>query len=325
MFATVALLGCQNEPTPVAPGNGRPISFDNVETRAGLQDLKDNGFGVWAIVNNATMVNDVLMDNQKVTHDDTLGWIYSPEQQWIDNSVFNFTATYPYDTNGTYFNYDNANADVKLTVSETPSTTDFLIATHTTDTSIENYSTVVPLNFQHALTSVGLKIWRDGGKHQNDDMRIKSVTLGNILKDGTFSTADNKWTYNGNKLTVEMVDDDLTDSDKIGAVIVKDDGTLDSGGSEAANPFGDMMLLPQTLDASNSVSLKIVYQLMRDGAADWEEAELETVLPSMTLNPGQRYTFNVVLSSVTDITVYYIQTKVDPWGTPQVGGTVIIK
>lgn len=327
MFATVALLGCQNEPTPVAPGNGRPISFDNVETRAGLSDLKADGFGVWAIVNNATMVNDVLMNNQEVTYNATLdAWEYNPEQQWIDNSKFNFTATYPYDTNGTYFSYDNANADVKLTVSETPSEVDFLIATHETNTSIENYSTEVPLNFQHALTSVGLKIWRDGGKHQNDQMRIKSVTLGNILKDGTFSTADNKWTYNGNKLTVEKVYDNLTDSDNIGAVIVQDDGTLESGGSEAAKPFDDMMLLPQTLDASsNSVSLKIVYQLKRQNAADWEEAELETVLPSMTLNPGQRYTFNVVLSSVTDITVYYIQTKVDPWGTPQVGGTVIIK
>jgi hypothetical protein len=176
------------------------------------------------------------------------------------------------------------------------------------------------------LTSVGLNIWRDGGKHQNDEMRIKSVTLGNIRKGGTYSTATNTWTYDGNKLTVEMVDDDLTDSDKIGAVIVKDDGTLDSGGDKAASPFGDMMLLPQTLDASNNtVSLKIVYELKLQNAADWEEKELETVLPSRTWNAGQRYTYNVVLSSVTDITVYYIQTKVDPWGTPQVGGTVIIK
>ena len=68
-----------------------------------------------------------------------------------------------------------------------------------------------------------------------------------------------------------------------------------------------------------------VYELKRQNAADWEEAELETVLPSITWKAGQRYTYNVVLSSVTDITVYYIQTKVDPWGTPQVGGTVIIK
>ena len=326
MFATVALLGCQNEPTPVAPGNGRPISFDNVETRAGLSDLKANGFGVWAIVNNATMVNHDLMNNQKVTYNTTSdAWEYDPEQQWIDNSVFNFTATYPYDANGTYFSYDNANADVTLTVSETPSQTDFLIATHTTDTSEENYSTEVPLNFQHALTSVGLKIWRDEAKHTNDQMRVTKVTLSNIRKSGAYSSAAGEWKYDKNKLTVEYVNNTLTDTDNIGAAMLQDNGTLQTGGT-AVNPFGDMMLLPQTLDASNnSVSLKIVYELKLQNAADWEEKELETVLPSMTLNPGQRYTFNVVLSSVTDITVYYIQTKVDPWGTPQVGGTVIIK
>ena len=125
-------------------------------------------------------------------------------------------------------------------------------------------------------------------------------------------------------MTVEMVNtDEPTDSDNIGAANVNDDGTLTTGGV-AASPFCQMMLLPQTLDA-NSVSLKIVYQLKRQNAADWEEAELETVLPSPKWEAGKRYTYNVVLSSVTDITIYYIQTKVDPWGTPQVGGTVIIK
>lgn len=320
LFAAVALVGCHNEPTPVAPDTPRAIAFDNVTTRAGLTDLQDDGFGVWAVINNTTVL---LMDNQHVEYDETDGWYYSPMQYWIDNTNFNFTATYPYDENGTNFKFTN-NA-VVLAVSETPSQIDFLIAENETNTSVEGYETTVDLQFQHMLTSVGLKIWRDGAKHQNDQMRIKSVTLGNIRKGGTYSTTTNTWTYDGNKLTVENVNNNLSDTDDIGAVIVKDDGTLDSGGSTAANPFGDMMLLPQNLDADNSVSLKIVYELKRQNAADWEEAELETVLPSMTLNPGQRYTFNVVLSSVTDITVYYIQTKVDPWGTPQVGGTVIIK
>lgn len=323
LFAAVALVGCHNEPTPVAPDTPRAIAFDNVTTRADLTDLQTNGFGVWAVINNTTVQNLMLMDNQHVEYDETDGWYYSPMQYWIDNSTFNFTATYPYDENGTNFKFTN-NA-VELKVSETPSQIDFLIAENETNTSVEGYETTVNLQFQHMLTSVGLKIWRDGGKHQNDQMRIKSVTLGNIRKGGTYSTTTNTWSYNNDRLTVEKVYENFSDTDNIGAVIVKDDGTLDSGGSTAANPFGDLMLLPQDLDADNSVSLKIIYELKRQNAADWEEAELETVLPSMTLNPGQRYTFNVVLSSVTDITVYYIQTKVDPWGTPQVGGTVIIK
>lgn len=322
MFAAMALLSCHNEPTPVAPDEQKAIAFGTIDTRAGLTDLQRDGFGVWAVVDNEILEDYVLMDNQKVTHDDTSGWIYSPEQNWIDNSTFNFTATYPYDANGTNFKFTN-NA-VELEVSETPSQVDFLIAQNETDTRNEEYSTTVDLQFQHMLTSVGLKIWRDNAKHQNDQMRIKSVTLGNIRKGGTYSTATNTWTYNGNKLTVEMVNNNLSDTDNIGAVNVNDDGTLVVGGTPS-NPFGDMMLLPQTVDDSNVVSLKIVYELKRQNAADWEEAELETVLPTTTWGAGKRYTYNVVLSSVTDITVYYIQTKVDPWGTPQVGGTVIIK
>ena len=323
LFAAVVLVGCHNEPTPVAPDTPRAIAFDNVTTRAELTDLQTGGFGVWAVINNTTVQNFMLMNNRHVVYNETDKWHYSPMQYWIDNTTFNFTATYPYDENGTYFKFTN-NA-VELEVSKTPSLIDFLIADNETNTSVEGYDSTVNLQFQHMLTSVGLKIWRDGGKHQNDQMRIKKVTLGNIRKGGTYSTTTNTWTYDDNKLTVEMVNNNLSDTDNIGAVIVKDDGTLDSGGDEAAEPFRDLMLLPQTLDVDNSVSLKIVYELKRQNAADWEEAELETVLPSMTLKPGQRYTFNVVLSSVTDITVYYIQTKVDPWGTPQVGGTVIIK
>ena len=324
-LALLALTACSAEHEINIPApQGDEISFGTVDTRAGDSDFPYDSFGVWAFINNATVTNYTLMNNQYVEYKGG-EWYYSPVQYWIDETKFTFLATYPYDDSGTYFSYNSEKTAVELEVSETPSMVDFLVATNETDTSIEDYSTTVVLPFQHMLTSVTLNIWRDGVKHQNDQMRIKKVTLGNIRKGGTYSTDTNLWSYDESKLTVEKENTNLTDSDKIGAVIVKDDGTLDPGGSKAANPFGTMMLLPQTLDVSNVVSLKIVYELKRQNAADWEEAELETVLPSIKWASNQRYTYNVVLSSVTDITVYYIQTKVDPWGTPQVGGTVIIK
>ena len=127
------------------------------------------------------------------------------------------------------------------------------------------------------------------------------------------------------KLTLEKNYEGGSEDDNIGAAIVNDDGTLQTiTRLQPASPFDFVMLIPQTLDAS-IVSLKILYELKRQNAADWEQLEMETYLPSTTLEANRRYTYNVVLSSVTDITVYYIQTKVDPWGTPQVGGTVIIK
>ena len=320
ILAVVALLACNNEHTP--NGVQYPIVFGTSDTRAGLVDIQNYGFGVWTYIGNSELQNYLLMENVHVEYEGG-EWVYSPVKYWLDNTEFSFIGVYPYDENSSYFTTDAENAAVKLTVSDTPSTVDFLIAENVTDTSDEGYSKTVSLPFQHVLTSVGLNIWRDQAKHTNDQMRIKKVTLGNIRKSGAYSTAPGAWTYTTDKLTKEYTNSNLSDTDNIGAATM-DNGTLETGGTPAS-PFETMMLLPQTLDDSNVVSLKIVYELKRQNAADWEEAELETSLPSITWNAGQRYTYNVVLSSVTDITVYYIQTKVDPWGTPQVGGTVIIK
>ena len=126
---------------------------------------------------------------------------------------------------------------------------------------------------------------------------------------------------------MEYINDNVSYRDNIGAATKLGDSFEFSYTPYAPYaPFSGLMLLPQPIDvSSNIVSLKIQYELKRQNAADWENAELETILPAISWEKGKKYVYNVVLSSVTDITVYYIQTKVEPWGTPQVGGTVIIK
>lgn len=306
------------------------IEFANVSTKAAvndLGDLQDNGFGVWAFISNTSVTNLLHMDNTHVEYkEDEASWEYSPLKFWLPETVFNFIATYPYDSEGTYYTLDSNNSAVKLTVAETPSQEDFLIATNTIDTSDEGFDATkaVNLDFQHMLTSVEFNIWMDGGKHQNDLMRIRQVTLSNIRKSGIYSSDTGVWTPENNKLNLEYTNQ--SETDYIGAVIIKGDGTLDKGIDDAGNPFGEMMLIPQTMNASNKVSLQIHYQLKRaEGEDNWEDAELEAVLPYGTWEPNRRYTYNVVLSSVKDITFYYIQTKITPWGAPQVGGTIIIK
>ena len=297
------------------------IGFSNVSTKATLDDIQKDGFGVWALITNSEVENNVLMNNQYVEFKEGK-WEYSPLRYWVPETIFNCIATYPY---GQYA-FDPENSAVKLGVDETPSQEDYLIATNVTNTAEQGFSETVDLQFKHILTSVRLRIWRDHGKHQNDQMRIRQVTLSNIRKAGTYSSSTDSWTPSDEMLTLEEVYEGGTDEDNIGAAQVNDDGTLGTiTRLLPAEPFSDVMLIPQTLDESNSVSLRILYELKRQNAADWEQIEMETVLPDLTWEANRRYTYNVVLSSVTDITVYYIQTKVDPWGTPQVGGTVIIK
>ena len=318
-----ALVACSNE--GASQSANKAISFSNVSTRADvatMETLQDNGFGVWAGMKNGDGYTQIL-DNELVTYN-AGNWDYTNTRYWVDDYIFSFVACYPRnDEDNQYFSLDaNNDNSVKLSVSETPSEVDFLMATNKTDTNVENYATTVNLQFRHMLTQVSLNIWRDHGKHQNDQMRIKKVTLSNIYKGGTYTTAADAWSLSNGKLNCEYVNDsELTDDDNIGAAIVKDDGTLDTQSNKPATPFDKMMLIPQN---SSNILLKIAYQLKRQNAAEWEDAELETFL-NVNWELGKRYTYNVVLSSVTDITIYYIQTKVDPWGTPQVGGTVIIK
>ena len=186
------------------------IGFSNVSTKADISNLENDGFGVWATISNAT--NPLYMNNVHVEYNtNTNSWEYNPLSYWISETVFNFVATYPYDEegdeDGTFYTFDSNNSAVMLTVSETPSEKDFLIATNTTDTSEESfdYTKEVNLYFQHMLTSVVLQIWRDGAKHQNDQMRIKQVTLSNVSKSGEYSTKTQNWTLNNDKVTVQKV------------------------------------------------------------------------------------------------------------------------
>ena len=315
----LTLTACSNEGDSQL--HDRAISFSNVSTRADVSNLQTDGFYVWAGMKaNGEITYTPILTEEWVRYDATNGWYYTNTRYWLDNYDFSFVACYPYDESR--YTFDAANNSITLAVAETPSETDYLMATHVVDTSMEGFNpnNPVSLTFSHMLTQVSLKIWREGGKHANDQMRITNVTLSNLAKAGSYSSAANSWTSDNSKLNLKYVNENLQDTDNIGAAQEKD-GSLQFGGV-AADPFGEMKLMPQTL---SNVALKISYQLKRQNATDWESTELETVLPSITWENNKRYTYNVVLSSVTDITIYYIQTKVDPWGTPQVGGTVIIK
>lgn len=318
------LVGCG---TPDIDTDAKEIKFGEATTRAEVDSADDIlEFKVFAEMNlGADGTAEAsqwipILENERVYRTSTSSpFIYDHTRYWVENRKFNFFAVYPYDTAVTV----NEGA-ASFSVAETPSETDWLIARNATDTS-ESYDSMVQLQFKHILTSVGLRIWRDNGKHQNDQMRIKKVTLANMRKAGTVTSGMRDeslvWSYTADKLTMEHSNTNLSDTDNIGAAQIGDDGKLTTGGN-AANPFGTMFLIPQTL---NNVTLTIVYDLKMINAKDWTEKTLEAVLPPITWEIGKSYTYNIILSSVTNITIYYIQTTVDPWGTPQVGGTVIIK
>lgn len=332
LFLVPLFMSCitSQEDVPMKEEEQSTIGFNaKVQNSRAIATLTDvqNGFGVWAFITNSVRTNYPYMENTLVEDRNRDGeWDYGDPKYWLVDTEFSFVATYPYGNIYTLPTVDGQQTgDVQLTL-ETPSDTDYLVALSSVNTSdtVFNPSASVDLQFRHLLSNVSLNVWRDGAKHQNDQMRVRKVTLSNICKTGTYSSVTDTWSTTDEKLTMEYINDKVSDSDNIGAAI-KTENSLNLGGIPST-PFSGVMLLPQPIDvSSNIVSLRIDYELKRQNAADWERAELETILPAITWEKGKQYVYNVVLSSVTDITIYYIHTKVDPWGTPQVGGTVIIK
>ena len=337
LLLAASLVSCEKESDDPAPDK-IPIEFGDVETRASINsgdDMKTSGFGVFGFVEGVE--NPPLLANEKVYWDKSL-WTYDNTKYWISDRTFHFFAYYPYfdgKTEGPITSVaanDNGEIGYQLTF-ETPETADFDLLTAYTavDTGANDFdaSDPVPMEFGHEMVNVNLKIWRDGVKHQNDKIRVKEVALSNVTWSGTLtktSGGSTSWTNTTRKpLLAGTV---AVPETEIGAATKTSDGINPGPDAVPCTPFENgLLLIPATISGVNAVSLSIVYELQLRGADEdtWSEYSHNITLPATTWKAGTQITYNVLLSNIVDITFYYISTSVTSWGTPQVGGTIIIK
>lgn len=339
LIIALAFCSCEKEADGPTRDNS-PIVFGDVETRAvveSVESMKTGGFGVFGYVSDVT---DPLFDNVNVTWDsDEEVWTYGDPKYWIPSHTHHFFAYYPYSTaatadsgvSGVQALDDNSGFKLNFT---TPETADFdLLSAYTAvDTGANDFdaSDPVPMEFGHEMVNLNLKIWRDGGKHQNDKIRVKEVALSNVTWSGTVTKAaggSTSWTNTTRKLS--LAGTVAAPETEIGAATKTSDGINPGPGAVPCTPFGTngLLLIPATISGANAVSLSIVYELQLQGADEntWSEYSHNITLPATTWKAGTQITYNVLLSNIVDITFYYISTSVTSWGTPQVGGTIIIK
>lgn len=314
MFAAVALIGCNREDVPISPQEQHAISFDNVSTRAGLSDLQDDGFGVWALfVNEAQPTGYWLLDNARVYWDwEKNEWTYDNPQLWVSNSVFGFFACYPQNAG---FKKDVENMSVTMTY-ETPdaASEDILVATTFVDTSVDGYNETVPLTFKHLFTKINIRVKQNKGTNERDNFIIDKITLRNVKTKGTckaFQDVDVVWdnlvsTKNFEK---EIEGDNIIDFEE--GIMLSNDGLL---------------LLPQTI-AANSIELEVAFRVGLEGNTDistFESKTYKAYLPN-TVNweSGKSYTYTAQVSTYNPIV--FLPPMVESWGGSQSGGTIIIK
>lgn len=358
MFAALALVGCNREGFPTSPHGQNTISFGTVDTRAGLSDLKRDGFGVWATVSSigSTDVSyQPILTEELVTYvSESEGWTYEHEQMWIPNSIFHFFAAYPhnigfeqlrFEYGGQY--YTACYKEISANGSVVPE--DILIATNQVDTSAESFDpdNVVDLIFQHLHTKVNFKIRQNFDADPSFNYYVTKVTLrapktivpgepepadeGAIYSKGIcmympYNKEENiiAWVYRDMLNTQEEYPKVVLSKEFSEPRILRNIGTADP--TVILSVWGDgAVLIPQDIAAN---SLEVVVDYIYDVSVDTDykdgtPKQAKAILSPIKLESNKSICYNLAISNTTSLT--FDKPTIEPWGSPQTGGTIIIK
>jgi hypothetical protein len=333
LAATVllSLLSCSREDiVQTPPDRSSEIRFDQVATKAGLSDLQDNGFGVWACVSSKDEANTVqyepLLENELVYRKNG-EWTYDNTENWISNSMFYFFAAYPYEAGFTQERIEieeNKFTAYTLDVVADGSadTEDILVANNTTDTTIEGYSTTVPLTFKHLFTKVNFKIRQNFEIDKDFNYYVTKVTLSGVKGNGT----DNVIRY-GNQILEGWNFENASN-----VSIVKEYSTpmiLRNVGAEdpvvTLSVWNDgKMLIPQDV-VNNGIKLRVdyFYDINLDDEDLGTPKFVDGFIPATQWEAGKSINYTLAIANSSFIS--FSQPTIEPWGAPQTGGTIIIK
>ena len=329
----VALFGsssCNKSPLgDIQQETQTPIGFSNIITKASLSDLQADGFGVWATTSSSVNSSAVILTNEKVYLEGT-EWTYDNTRYWIDDTKFYFLAVHPYSKdNSPVEEHSITEEGVSYTVYTmdvtTPTTADYdpLVATNVTDTSVEGYATTVPLNFEHMMCKVNLKVIQDFDKTPDFDYYVSKVTISGVKGSGTYvrSPAEDIftsfWLFDG--ATTRTFEKSFTTP-----VRLRNPDTADK--KVVLTVFGEgLLLIPQQI-TTNAMRVRIDYYYDVDTSDDdmGEAHYVESFIPASNIwESNKAVTYVIALSDQKDIT--FATPTIEPWGSPQTGGTIIIK
>ena len=345
IMAIAAMLNfcsCRNEPIDT-PDLERAIVFDNSQMRAIVNSADDIlRMGVFAQMNLGDVDKSeagsnsyiMLLDNELVsryTKDDP--WTYDNTRYWVANRVFHFFAVWPYSKDCDYV------TDVKSVSGigpygysvtfETPAAADqeLLTAQATVKAETNDISDPVNLNFQHALTNVNLKIWRNGASESvQDKVKVKEVTISNVKKKGTLTTTidGSSWDYSSEKMNftktyaegtyaegIEISQAQIIDGELVPNAISQNNPSNNS----PCVPFGEdgLLFIPQPITSGDPIRVTVKYYLYDQEEKEWEEKILIAFLPEGTWPAGKRLTYNLILSGDKTYTEFEINTVVEDW------------
>ena len=331
-----AAISCGKEEPDSGNTEKDAIVFDNVQTKAVVSSADEIlSMGVLAQMNLGSEGDEgyldyvMLLENEHVHRTSPeAAWTYDHTRYWVPDRAWHFFAVWPYsgDPDSPVTNASSVAGDGAYSYSvtfNTPEKADqeLLTATKTERTVAgKPFPGSVDFQFEHQLTNVNFKIWRNGSDEGiQDRIKIKQVVLSNVTQKGTLTTtlSGSSWSHSSNKMsfTKEYTDPGIND---ISAAEIIDGQLIPKDGNNPGVPFGDegLLLIPHTITSSNAVIVKVIYDLQRpiDQEEDiWEEKTLQAFLPEGTWPAGKRVTYNMVISGERTITQFEINTVVEDW------------
>ena len=293
VLSAILMLGSQSCHKDIPQQDGKyPILFGNYETRAtaGLDDLQDNGFKVYAYFKGNT--DDSATFEKNVTYNSAQNvWGYEELEYWIPGVTYWFKAFYPSTPSAGALTVNNTSSEQIFSIADFDITKqeDIMVATAyeevEDDKQAPNNGSVVNLVFEHLLANVTIKV-----KSQIDGVTIQKITLGGI---------DTNSEYNGN----------VWRSSNTTSIEYNSSTTLTKGADYVDVTGGGILVVPARSNKSLTVEANKTYNL---------------TFPAGTWEPGNRYTYTIEIKQ-DDIVFVDNAPYVEDWDSENATGSVIIK
>jgi hypothetical protein len=288
------VVSCQQH-DDIPQGVKYPILFDSPDTRATatIDDLKDNGFMVYAYVEGNVGSTSFA---KKVTHSVVEGrdiWALETPEYWLPDTDYCFKAFYPSVPSAGTLTVVNTNENQSFAIEgyDITKQEDIMVASATA--SVEAGApapasgSVVPLEFEHLLANVTIK-----AKSQIDGVSIQKIVISRADTNSTYNGS--AWNLSGNTTTIEY----------------SQPTTLTKGAEFVDVTNGGILVIP-----ANANNKTLTIQANKTYNLDF---------PTGTWESGKKYTYTLEIKQ-DDIIFVDDAPYVEEWDSENATGSVIIK
>jgi hypothetical protein len=292
------VVSCQQH-DDIPQGVKYPILFDSPDTRATatIDDLKDNGFMVYAFVDGN--VNDITFNKAVKYHETLKVWAFETPEYWIPYTNYTFKAFYPSPFTAGKLNVDTAKKDLNFTITEFDVVNhqeDILVASATADVpegkSYPDDRSIVDLNFQHLLACIDIKI-----KSAINGVTISKITIQDAETNGTYSSATGLW-----------------NSSAYGNIEANSNVKLEVGKDYVAVTHDGILVIPASAEGKI-----LIIETQNGGTTKSYSVEFPD---DNKWEKGKKYTYTV---EIKQDNIVFNEPDVDEWDSENATGSVIIK